>query len=221
MDNIFSIILAAHIIGGSIGLLSGSVNIIAKKGGRQHKFVGRLFVIAMLIAGLSALVLSVLHPNQFLFMVGIFTVYMVGTGARYLHLKNRHNQKPRAFDWFLTLLMLLAGILFFGLGVLSLSQSNLFGLVYITFSFFGLLFVRNDIKNYRRTTGGKNYWLSGHLQRMTGAYIASSTAFLVVNANYLPAFIPMIVYWLLPTIVLTPLIIKWAGKYESNTLSED
>ncbi|MBC7922645.1 MAG: hypothetical protein H7Z75_16310, partial [Ferruginibacter sp.] len=37
-------------------------------------------------------------------------------------------------------------------------------------------------------------WLRMHIERMGGAYIATVTAFLVVNVRVEPAFIP----WLLP-----------------------
>ena len=188
---------------------------IAKKGDSRHRIVGNIFFFSMLTAGLSSLVLSTINPSLFMFMVGIFTVYMVGTGKRYLHLKMlNQKQKPKIIDWSLTIGMMLAGILFMGLGVLSLLKSNLFGLVFITFGFLGLLFVRHDFKNYTGKSHLLNYWLSEHLQRMIGAFIASTTAFLVVNAKYLPESIPLILYWLLPTIIFTPLIIKWANKYE-------
>lgn len=212
---VFKIFLTIHIIGGATGLLTGIVNMIAKKGNLKHKIVGKIFSVSMLTTGLSSLVLSVLHPSRFMFMVGAFTVYMVGTGNRYLHLKMLNkNQKPKIIDWTLTLSMLLAGVLFIGLGTVNLLKSNLFGLVFITFGFLGLLFVRHDFKNYSGKSNILNYWLSEHLQRMIGAFIASSTAFLVVNAKYLPEYIPIILYWLLPTVILTPLIIKWARKYE-------
>lgn len=215
MDILFKTFLTFHIIGGVTGLLTGFLNMIAKKGDSRHRIVGKIFFFSMLTAGLSSLVLSTINPSLFMFMVGIFTVYMVGTGKRYLHLKMLNQmQKPKIIDWSLTIGMMLAGILFIGLGVLSLLKSNLFGLVFITFGFLGLLFVRHDFKNYTGKSHLLNYWLSEHLQRMIGAFIASTTAFLVVNAKYLPESIPLILYWLLPTIIFTPLIIKWANKYE-------
>ena len=54
---------------------------------------------------------------------------------------------------------------------------------------------------------------------MTGAFIAALTAFLVVNANYLPEQSPEILYWLLPTIVFTPLIIIWRRKFEVKKIN--
>lgn len=204
-----------HIIGGATGLVTGTFNMVAKKGDSKHQLIGKIFSISMLTAGLSSLLLSVLHPSQFMFMVGIFTVYMVGTGSRYLHLKNLHKgQKPKIIDWTLTITMLLTGLLLIGIGTIGLLKSNFFGLVLVTFGFLGLLFVRHDIRNYNGTTTILNYWITEHIQRMTGAFIASTTAFLVVNAKYFPESIPLIIYWLLPTLIVTPLIIKWSRKYE-------
>ena len=214
MNIIFKVFLILHIVGGSVGLLSGLLNIIRKKGDKNHKLIGKLFFVSMLIVGASSLVLSFLHPNYFLFMVGVFTLYMVSSGQRYLNHKQQDKLESKLIDWTITISMLFAGLLFIGIGILTIIKPNLFGLVFITFGSLGLLFVRQDFKNYNDTTTIKNYWLIGHLQRMTGGFIAALTAFLVVNAKYFPEQIPSYVYWLLPTIILTPLIIKWSGKYE-------
>lgn len=215
MDTSFTLFLILHIAGGSVGLLTGFFNILRKKGDRKHILIGKLFVYSMLTAGISALVLSVLHPNYFLFAVGIFTIYMVSTGNRYIYLKMLNDdQSPKPIDRIITLTMLLAGLFFTGLGISHLAKANFFGLVFIMFGFFGLLFVRQDFKNYRGKTDIKNYWLVAHLQRMTGGFIAALTAFLVVNAKYLPEQIPGFLYWLLPTIILTPMIIRWSRKFE-------
>ena len=215
MDTLFTLFLILHIAGGSVGLLTGFLNILRKKGDRKHILIGKLFVYSMLTAGISALALSVLNPNYFLFAVGIFTIYMVGTGNRYVYLKMLNDdQTPKPIDRIITFTMLLAGLFFIGFGISHLAKANLFGLVFITFGFFGLLFVRQDFKNYRGKTDIKNYWLIAHLQRMTGGFIAALTAFLVVNAKYLPEQIPGLLYWLLPTIFLTPLIISWSRQME-------
>ena len=211
---IFKVFLAIHIMGGLLGLSTGIWIMIGKKGNKRHRKLGKVFSVAMMATGLSSLVLSVLHPSQFMFMVGVFTVYMVGTGNRYLKLKllNKH-QKPKMIDWILSGIMLLSGLLFLLLGIRNLMYSNYFGFVFLLFGFLGLQYVRNDYRNYQGKAKALNYWLSEHIQRMTGAFIASSTAFLVVNAKYLPEFIPIMVYWLLPTFILTPLIIKWTNQY--------
>ena len=167
MQTLFQIFLVLHITGGAVGLLSGTINIIRKKGDKKHKLIGKFFLYGMLLAGFSALVLSVLHPNYFLFIVGVFTLYIK----------------------------------------LFLQQEK-FGIVFVVFGFISLRFVYTDWQNYTGKAKEKNYWLLAHLQRMTGAYIASLTAFLVVNK-----ILPGIIVWLLPTVILTPLIIVWTRKY--------
>lgn len=213
---IFKIFLVLHIIGGSLGLLTGLCNIIRKKGDRNHKLVGKVFFISMLTAGISSLILSSLHPHSFLFIVGVFTLYMICSGQRYLKHKQVDKFNLGFIDWAITICMLIAGLMFVGTGVLGLIKSNLFGIVYIVFGSLGSLFVWQDYNNYTKKTKIKNYWLLAHLQRMIGSFIASLTAFLVVNAKYFPDLIPSYVYWLLPTVIFVPLIIQWSNRYQAK-----
>jgi uncharacterized membrane protein len=217
MDIVFKTFLTLHIIGGSVGLFTGTINLIREKGDRKHKLIGKIFAFSMLTAGFSSLVLSIIHPNYFLFMIGVFTLYLVGTGNRYVYLKMLGiNQRPAILDWAITGCMLLAGLLFIGLGIRNVVAQNSFGIVFIVFGALGLRFVQTDVTNYRGTSKEKNYWLLAHLQRMTGGYIAAITAFLVVNSKYSPINLPSAVFWLLPTVILTPLIIAWKRKYQRN-----
>lgn len=45
-------------------------------------------------------------------------------------------------------------------------------------------------------------------------YIAALTAFIVVNKSGLPGNLPEYIYWLIPTFILTPLIIYWSKPYK-------
>jgi uncharacterized membrane protein len=219
-DALFTPLLIIHIAGGAIGLLTGLINIARRKGDRFHRQVGKIFTYNMLANAFSAIGLALLHPNSFLFIVGIFTLYMVGTGNRCLRLKKLrpddstavNQQAPKPIDWILTGGMLIAGLIFVFRGIQLLVAGNTFGIVYTVFGGLGLFFVKTDFTNYRGQAAFKNYWVLVHLQRMTGSYIAATTAFLVVNASYFPEQIPSAVYWLLPTLVLTPLIIVWSRK---------
>ena len=140
---------------------------------------------------------------------------MIGTGNRYVYLKMlQKSQKPAIIDWTLTLGMLLTGSIFIVQGIIHLVSQNTFGIVFIAFGGIGLNFVRRDFSNYRGKAETKNYWLIAHLQRMTGGYIAALTAFLVVNFRLFPEGTPAVLVWLLPGLVLTPLIVKWSRKYK-------
>jgi uncharacterized membrane protein len=215
MDILFKIFLMLHIAGGTIGLLTGTINLFRIKGDRFHRRIGIVFMYSMLTAGFSSLVLSAIHPNYFLFMIGVFTLYMISTGKRYINLRlSDGTQKASRVDWGITVMMLAAALLFISIGIKFIVKQNFFGTVFIVFGSLGLSMVKRDFANYNGRSRAKNYWLLAHLQRMTGAYIASLTAFLVVNAKYFPDYLPAVFFWLLPTAILVPLIIRWSRKYE-------
>jgi uncharacterized membrane protein len=209
------LLLIVHVLLGSIGLLVGSIIIFLKKGDAVHRKLGKVFSYAMLLSGVSALVLATIHPNQFLFAIGIFTIYLIGTGHRliYLRLLGDTTAKPSWVDWTLSLLMLTFGALLVCYGSYNLvSSGNLFSIALVFFGLIGLSGVWQDYKYYKGIEKSKMYWLKTHIARMTGGYIAASTAFLVNNVELLPS-IPSLFYWLLPTVLLVPLIIKWQRKY--------
>ena len=210
METIFTILLIIHIIAGSLGLLTGTINIIKKKGDKAHKNVGKFFFYSMLINGFAGLIMSLIHRNDFLLIVAVFSIYMVATGQRFLSLKQLHKeQKPKAIDWILTYTMLVFAFLFITYGSYLLINKVNFGIVLLVFGVVSCLMAIKDIKVYKGNIKEKNYWLLLHIQRMVGSYIAALTAFIVVNNHFLPG----IVGWLLPTVIFTPLIVKWTKQY--------
>jgi len=210
METIFTILLIIHIIAGSIGLLTGTINIIKKKGDKAHKNVGKFFLYSMLINGFAGLIMSLIHRNDFLLIVAVFSIYMVATGQRFLSLKQLNKeQKPKAIDWILTYTMLVFAFLFITYGSYLLINKVNFGIVLLVFGVVSCLMAIKDIKVYKGNIKEKNYWLLLHIQRMVGSYIAALTAFIVVNNHFLPG----IVGWLLPTVIFFPLIVKWTKQY--------
>lgn len=210
METIFTILLIIHIIAGSIGLLTGTINIIKKKGDKAHKNVGKFFFYSMLINGFAGFIMSLIHRNDFLLIVAVFSIYMVATGQRFLSLKQLiKEQKPKAIDWILTYTMLVFAFLFITYGSYLLINKVNFGIVLLVFGVVSCLMAIKDIKVYKGNIKEKNYWLLLHIQRMVGSYIAALTAFIVVNNHFLPG----IVGWLLPTVIFTPLIVKWTKQY--------
>ncbi len=109
----------------------------------------------------------------------------------------------------LSLVMLLAALSFLGLGAYNLWRGHSFGVVMLVFGAIGLLFVYQDHRNFSATAGSTSFGLTTHIQRMTGSYISSFTAFLVVNNTILPG----IIAWLLPTVILVPILIRWSRRY--------
>lgn len=215
--DIFKFFLAIHIAAGTLGLLAGTYIMIAKKGDKRHKLIGRIFSICMLGAGFCSFVLATIHRNDFLFAVGVFTIFLAGTGWRYLYLKNIENgQRPKIIDWSLMIFMILGCVVFLILGTRNILDKEYFGIIILLFAWRGISFVIKDYKIYKGEITVKNYWLVFHLQRMSAAYIASLTAFAVVNAPDRLSFLP----WLLPSAIVVPLIIKWSRKYKVKLIKQ-
>ena len=213
METIFNILLIIHIITGISGLVTGTINISRKKGDELHKNIGVFYFFSMLINGFTALLMSVLHLNLFLFIVGVFSIYLVFTGQRYLLFKKMNKgEKAEVLDWALSIFMLLFGIVFVFYGLYLFTEGPDLGLVLVVFGFISIRMAANDYNNYKGRNNTKNFWLIVHIQRMIGSFIAAITALIVVNNTFLPE----IVAWLLPTVVLIPLILMWTKKYKIN-----
>lgn len=210
---IFKIILTIHIISGFTGLLLGTLLLIRKKGDVIHKKLGKVFTLAMISTGLCAFYLSYVNPNLFLFIVGVFTIYLSISGYRMIHLKKAHlGQKPQIGDAFLTILMLISSMIFFYIGIKYVLAKQLFGIVYFLFGSISLRLCAVEYKAYTGKITDKLYGLKNHIGRMTGAYIAAFTAFLVINNTFLPA----VLAWSLPGIIGGVIISKSIQKLKSN-----
>ena len=206
MSLFYQILLFLHIAAGSLSLLTGGLNMILPKGGKRHQKIERLFVTGMMLTGGSALFIAQIKPNPFLFIIGIFTIYLVGTADRYIKFKQN---KPLLIDWVYTLGMFVFGNIFIIWGIITVAKADAMGAVMLVFGSIGLYSVYQDFNHYKREVAQRNYRLFTHIGRMVGGFTATVTAVLVVNAQYIPLAVPAVIYWLAPTLIFTPLSIHW------------
>lgn len=219
--NIATLLIIIHAVAGGIALFAGPGALATLKGGRAHRMFGKIFFFAMLVTASLALIVANLpgHKNFFLFTIGIFSLYMVSTGYRYLSLDTLHKgQKPLVIDWALTTMMALFCLVLIGggasqlAGIYSFMYNTSFGVVMIVFGVFSLGMVWQDINGYRGKIQYRNHQILVHISRMVGANIAAFTAFLVVNNNNI---LPNLVAWLLPTAIGVPISIYWQNKQKN------
>src|SRR5579859_7954177 len=70
-----------HIAGGTVGLVSGTIALLASKGGRAHRTAGTVFFVSMLVMAAFACYLAVVMPGQLVnLFIGTFAAYLVTTG---------------------------------------------------------------------------------------------------------------------------------------------
>ena len=75
----YSPVLVLHISGGSVGLLSGAVALISRKGSRPHKIAGNVFFITMLTASAAGAFLGFRNSEWDNVFGGIIVFYLVAT----------------------------------------------------------------------------------------------------------------------------------------------
>lgn len=198
------IFIYSHALLGGIALLSGLISLIAKKGKKVHKKMGRLFYYTMLLSALTALIIASLpkHESPFLFIIGFFSSYFIITGYRALQFKDKNiNLKTdKLISWIMTFTALL--MIFYN----PLVHQKI-NIVLIVLGILGLIFSTRDLILYKNIDKLNNAWLKLHLGKMIGGYISATTAFVVVN-NFFPSFYG----WFVPGTIGGFYIIYWIKK---------
>ena len=200
-DLIIKALLYTHIAAGGLSLVMGAVALSVVKGGKTHRTVGKIFFVAMLFVSFSAFVISIVKSLDFLLAISIFSFYMNYTGYRVL--KNRE-VKFKWFDW-LPLVFSVATVayMFYSMNVVLL----VFGAL---LSMFILQDIRLQFQDEEAIKKARQLRVLTHIGRMGGTYIATVTAFLVVNIKFVK---PWWIVWLLPTVIGTLLITYFTREW--------
>lgn len=218
---LFHTLLVIHIVSGFSALLLGAMAAVSRKGGKYHLQSGKWYSYAMYIVGASAIAMTQIKPNTFLFTVGVFTLYLTYGGQRaifYYRLKEAY--KSRWIDYAPMVIGLVVAIAMVTLPVIDMIQRGVANIsVMMVFGFILLIFTSRDlmevIKRPVYAEGNKN-WLIRHIGLISGAYIATITAFLVTNVHLQPGWL----VWLAPTAVGSFLIARtsrsWKKKLKIN-----
>ena len=207
---LFNILLAFHILGGGIALISGPIAIYARKGGRLHRRAGRTFAASMSAATLIGFPLSLIIGNALLLMISVFTFFLILCGGLAIR-RRRARRATVAVDYVAPLLTAAFSIGQFGYG---LPLAGRHGQTDITCLFFGVLGLTAVLREIRALRGPATNWLQVHIANMLGAYIATVTAFLVVNLTFLPQALVFIG----PTLVGVPLIILMIRRHAPRSV---
>jgi uncharacterized membrane protein len=211
METTIKYLIYIHAFLGGVGLITGLISILVKKGGFNHKKAGKIFSIAMCSSSLISLVIARMpnHENLFLFLIGIFTIYLILAGNRALTFKSK--TKADLIDKLISGSMLLTSVVMLGVGAIGYFQKIENSILYVFFGSFGAFLSARDFKTFKILQSDKKAWLISHVGRMIGALIASVTAFIVAGLN-----ITSLVFWILPTVLGTGYIIFWSRKIKKG-----
>jgi hypothetical protein len=205
-------LLFLHIAGGMVGLLSGTVAMVYRKGSRGHRLSGDVFVVSMLIMGACGSILALMKHQPDNFFGGLVTFYMVTTG--WLTGRNRQ-QETGLLDWGALVFVLMLGGSLLTLSVLVASgqaarQPGVPIGMYFFLAAITLLAAAGDVRVLARGGISGAPRLARHLWRMCFGLFIATGSFFLGKQEFFPAglrkpylLVPMailplvmLIYWL-------------------------
>ena len=199
------ILLSIHILAGTIALLCAALAVSSEKGKKFHVLSGRTYFWCMVGIFLTAIPMSIIDSNTFLFLIAIFSFYLAFAGMRFA--KNRKGIAT-TIDWIAVSLMILSGLGMWALAITYFISDNSQYITLLVFGFIALALGYGDYRSHKNKAATGKERIAKHLTNMMAGTIAVITAVLVVNVNIEPIWI----WWLLPTVVITPIISYWNKK---------
>ena len=199
------ILLPIHILGGTIALLSAIMAILSEKGKKIHVLSGRIFFWSMLTIFLTAIPMSIITSNIFLFLIAFFSFYFAFAGIRFA--RNRKGIATTS-DWIAVGLMILSGVGMWTLAAVLFMNNNSMYIPLLVFGFGAIVLGYGDFKSHKNKIAIGKERIVRHLVSMIAGTIAVITAVLVVNVKIEPVWI----WWVLPTVLIFPVIIWWRIK---------
>ncbi len=207
---IFTIARAVHIVFGTVALFVAPAAMLTRKGGLWHRRWGKLYFWSMAGVAVTALVMSFLRSGLFFLLLALFSFYLAFSGYRILYRK-KPAQAATGMDWSGVSVVVVGSLSLVVYGTYQMLASH-FGTVAMVFGLIGLYFGITDVRAFVRPPSDKQAWWFTHMRRMLSAYIATVTAFSVVNFHFLSP----VVRWLWPTVVGTVGILVWVGYYRKR-----
>jgi uncharacterized membrane protein len=210
--------LSAHIIAGSVGILTGFIALYTVKGARVHRKSGTVFVYSMLaMALLGGLMALLRHKAAYGNVpVAVFTIYLVVTALIAV--------KPPAVGagrWDVSLMLLGFAITLTLLTIGSIAIGNpkfLRGFPPAPFFVFGTIALMANVGDVRLIRSGGVQQIRGaprlarHLWRMSTALLIATFSFFIGQAKVFPK--PIRIYPLLaiPPLIVLGVLLYWLWR---------
>jgi len=203
-------LLILHIFGGTLGLIAGTIAMIARKGNRLHRLSGNTFTVAMLTLAASGFWLAILKSQVSNVIAAVLTFYLIGSAW----LAGRRRDGTGLLDWSGLFLCLAcaAGVLTLGVRALRSAGGTDNGApAFMSFVFAGILLLAavGDIRVLAHGGIAGRPRIVRHLWRMcVGLFIATGSFFLGQQQVF-PAALRGSVYLVVPAVLPLPLLIFW------------
>lgn len=213
----------AHALVGALALGVLIIPLLSKKGGRVHIQVGWIYTYAMILVGLSAMVITpwraLVDPHRtrnsqsfalFLFFIAAFTLSNLNCGISALKQKKRQAPSRSLYQVGPPLIVVGLGMITLAIGIHRRDT------LLTVFPIFGFISANDQLSYWLTQPKKKMHWWYAHMDGMFGACIATITAFLVTA---LPRFWPNPIanspaLWIAPGVILGVVLNRWKARYQ-------
>ncbi|SDN83664.1 Predicted membrane protein [Halobacillus aidingensis] len=220
---LFSIMLTIHIIAGFSALAVFWIPLVTKKGGNIHRKVGWVYVTAMYTVAATALYMGIYRiffdytvPEArafsfFLLFIATLSGATAWMGIRVLRFKRRTEKHRNVYDLGISCLLILMSAI-----TMVVGWMYDFPLLQY-FPILGIILGGGQLYYWLTPPQNKMHWYFEHYGNLIGCSIATLTAFTVFGAPRLLNISSTSIWlWLLPTVVLTPLIYVFNWYYRKK-----
>jgi hypothetical protein len=176
-------VLALHIGGGLVAILSGYGAVTVRKGGSLHLRLGKVFVGAMLVMASIGTVLSIMIHQPANIGGGILSGYLVATG--WVTVRRKPGIVGR-FEKVAALVPVSVSVLFFVWGVQSAARDRP---LFYSFAAMAALFALIDFRVIWQGGVSGVQRLARHLWRMCFGLFFAAASFFLGQQKVMPAFI--------------------------------
>ncbi|HEY2906946.1 MAG TPA: DUF2306 domain-containing protein [Vicinamibacterales bacterium] len=208
-----NLILFLHIAGGTVGIISGAVALLSRKGGRPHRVAGTVFLVSMLtMATIGAAASPFLPvpsmPNVF---AGILTVYLVATGWVAIKRKNGRIGRFEKGGLGVALAVVAGGAIFIRMAMNS--PTGTIGKTppqaFYVFALVGAIAAAGDFKMILRGGLSGSARIARHLWRMSAALTIASGSFFLGQQRIMPAYMRGSPWLFVPVVAPLLLMVFW------------
>lgn len=216
VTHLFEILVAMHIVTGSVGLIAMWVPVVGRKGSPTHRKWGKVFAYSMLTTGSIAIGISLCtlhspletHPfwddaeqirgvfGWMMLYLATMTIMLAWYGLLCIRNKRHHERNRNVVNFVLQLVTFLLALNCAIRGYV-LGQPLMIGIAVV-----GLAAAILNTRFIFTTDPPLNEWLIQHTRGLVGAGISVYTAFLAFGAvNLLPAYALNPYVWATPTVL--------------------
>lgn len=220
-------ILLLHICAATVGLLSGFMAMLFRKGSGLHGAAGSVFFVSMLIMSSSAAYIAgFMRPNGLNFVVGLLTFYLVATAWQ---AAKRRDGAVGAFDLGALLFALAVGAtgVAFGFEAANSGTGSKDGMpaaLYFVFGSVALLCTVSDVRMLVRGGLLGKRRIARHLWRMCLALLITTLSFYPGQAKLIPDWLRQTHVPYVPHVLLIGSMLFWMFRVrtrKSNALREE